>query len=265
MEIDLGKTPNSIAKLPTSKQLRRYTLFHEQNPDLEELYFQFGRYLLISCSRTPGVPATLQGLWNEQILPPPWSSNYTCNINLEENYWPAEVANLSEMHLPLLTFVEHLKTNGQAVASDIYGVSRGWCSAHNSDIWAMANPVGAGTGDPAWANWNMGAAWLSTHIWEHFVFTKDRSFLQQYYPVLRGAAEFCLGWLVEKDGDLMTAPSTSPENKFLLPNGYSGPTFFGETADRAMIGECLADASYATWLLGVDTSFAQQCNSALKN
>lgn len=263
VEIDLGKTPSPVAKLPTSEQLRRYTALNEHNPDLEELYFQFGRYLLISCSRTPGVPATLQGLWNEQILPP-WSSNYTCNINLEENYWPAEVANLPEMHMPLLAFVKRLQENGQTVASRMYGVQQGWCSAHNSDIWAMAHPVGAGTGDPVWANWNMGGAWLATHIWEHYLFTRDYEFLMQYYHVLRGAAEFCMDWLVEKDGDLMTMPSTSPENKYLLPDGYSGATFYGGTADRAIIGECVADAAYATWRIGLYSDFARLCDTVLK-
>lgn len=240
VEIDLGKTPKRIAKLPTDEQLRRYTDLEEHNPDLEELYFQFGRYLLISSSRTPNVPATLQGLWNESILPP-WSSNYTTNINLEENYWPAEVTNLSEMHMPLMGFMKNLAQTGTATARNYYGVDQGWCLAHNSDIWAMTNPVGLQSGDPSWANWNMGGTWLSTHIWEHFLYTRDTSFLREYYPVLQGAARFCMDWLVEKEGKLVTSPSTSPENMYRTPGGFCGATLYGGTADLAMIRECLTD------------------------
>lgn len=254
VKLDLGRTRRSVAKLPTDVQLRRYTDLEEVNPDLEELYFQFGRYLLISCSRTEGVPANLQGLWNERVLPP-WSSNYTTNINLEENYWAAEVANLSEMHLPLLSFLRNLSCSGGVTARGLYGVEGGWCLAHNTDIWAMTNPVGLGSGDPSWACWNMGGAWLSTHIWEHFLFSRDTAFLRSYYPVLRGAAEFCLGWMVEKEGCLLTSPSTSPENQFRTPGGFAGATCYGGTADVAIIRECLMDASLAAGVLGVDEDF----------
>lgn len=248
VEIDLGRTPRRIAKLPTDEQLLRYADRHEKNPDLEELYFQFGRYLLISSSRTPGVPATLQGIWNESVLPP-WSSNYTTNINLQENYWPADVANLSEMHMPLMQFVKNLQTHGEQTASAYYGVSEGWCLAHNSDIWAMTNPVGLQSGDPSWANWNMGGVWLSTHIWERFLFTRDTAFLREYYPVLQGAARFCMQWMVEKDGQLLTMPATSPENKYHAPNDFYGATLYGGTADLAMIRECLTDYGYAQKVL----------------
>lgn len=253
VDLDLGKTPRRIAKLPTDVQLRRYTDLEEHNPDLEELYFQFGRYLLISSSRTPGVPATLQGLWNESILPP-WSSNYTTNINLEENYWPAEVANLSEMHMPLMQFMKNLEKSGRQTARDYYGVNRGWCLAHNSDIWAMTNPVGLQSGDPSWANWNMGGAWLSTHIMQHYRFTNDTQFLEEYYPVLRGAAEFCMDWMVEKDSAWVTMPSTSPENQYRTDRGVIAATMYGGTADLAIIQQCVSDAAEAALRMG-DTSF----------
>ena len=254
VELDLGKTPRRIAKLPTDEQLRRYTDLEEHNPDLEELYFQFGRYLMISSSRTPWVPATLQGLWNESVLPP-WSSNYTTNINLEENYWPAEVANLSEMHMPLMQFMKHLDSGGRQTARDYYGVNKGWCLAHNTDIWAMTNPVGLQSGDPSWANWNMGGAWLSTHIMEHFRFTRDTQFLREYYPVLKGAAEFCMGWVVEKDSVWVTMPSTSPENMYRTPSGVVAATMYGGTADVAIMRQCLSDAIEASRTLDCDRDF----------
>ena len=150
VKLDLGNTDDDIAALPTDKQLLFYTDCKQQNPDLEELYFQFGRYLLISSSRTPGVPANLQGLWNESVLPP-WSSNYTVNINLEENYWASGTTNLIEMQYPLIEFIANLSKTGRKTAKDYYGVERGWCLGHNSDIWAMTCPVGLNEGDPSWA------------------------------------------------------------------------------------------------------------------
>ncbi|MCM1256164.1 MAG: glycoside hydrolase N-terminal domain-containing protein [Duncaniella sp.] len=261
--IDLGTTPDSIASLPTDVQLKRYTDLKEVNPDLEELYFQYGRYLLLSSARTPGVPANLQGLWNEYLLPP-WSSNYTTNINVEENYWPAEVTGLGDLHeTSMIRWIANLQKSGEQTAKHYYGVDRGWCLGHNSDIWAMTNPVGMNTGDPSWANWNMGGAWVATHIWEHYLFTKDREYLAKYYPVLRGAAEFCLGWLIEKDGYLMTSPATSPENMYLTPDGYVGATMYGGSADIAMIRQCLMDARDAAKELGVDFPLQAEIDTTL--
>ena len=261
VKLSLG---SSTDKRPTDAQLRAYVDESLFNPDLEALYFQYGRYLLISCSRTPNVPANLQGLWNESILPP-WSCNYTSNINVEENYWPAETAALPEMHQSLFTFMKELQGSGELTARAYYGVNRGWCLAHNTDIWAMTCPVGLHTGDPMWANWNMGGAWLATHIWEHYTFTLDKDFLREYFPVLKGAAEFCLGWLVPLSDFtpqtssispqtsaidyLITAPATSPENSFVTPDGYHGRTCFGGFADIAMIRECLTDARDAALVL----------------
>ena len=262
VKLDLGQTAPEIAALPTDEQLKLYTDKSQANPALETLYFQFGRYLLISSSRTPGVPANLQGLWNERILPP-WSCNYTTNINLEENYWAAETANLSEMHRPLMDFIANLSHTGAETAKAYYGVDKGWCLGHNTDIWAMTCPVGLNVGDPSWACWMMGGAWLSTHIWERYQFTRDKEFLRQYYPVLKGAAEFCLNWLVEKDGKLITSPGTSPENMFVTPDGYVGSTSYGCTSDLAMTRECLMDAAEAARELKTDKDFQKQVEKTL--
>ncbi len=260
VSLDLGTTAEEIVALPTDQQLMRYA-DGETNPELEALYFQFGRYLLIACSRTEGIPANLQGLWNES-MDPPWRCNYTTNINLEENYWAAEAAALPEMHQVLLGFVHNLSQTGARTAHAFYGVEEGWCQAHNSDPWAMTNPVGLGTGDPCWANWNTGGAWLATHIWEHWLFTRNRQDLERDYPTLKGAAQFCLNILVEKDGELITSPSTSPENHYHNPDGYRGRTVYGATADLAIIRECLTDALGAAKELG-DKDFAAKLEAVL--
>lgn len=263
VSLNLGKTDEKIASLPTDVQLKLYTDEKQNNPELEALYFQYGRYLLISCSRTHAVPANLQGLWNEKILPP-WSCNYTTNINMEENYWAAETANLSDLHYPLLDFVMNLSKTGAETAKAYYGVNRGWCLGHNSDIWAMTCPVGLNDGDPSWACWNMGGAWASTHIWEHYMFTGDKEYLKKYYPALKGAAEFCIDWLIEKNGKLMTSPGTSPENQYVTPDGFVGSTLYGSMSDLAMIRECLIDAAEAAKVLGVDGDFRKEANRTLK-
>lgn len=263
VSIDLGATADDIAALPTDVQLKRYTDNHETNPELEALFFQYGRYLLISSSRTDGVPPNLQGLWNEHILPP-WNSNYTININLEENYWPAEVANLSELHKPLISFIGNMSTTGYDTARHYYGVEKGWCAGHNSDIWAITNPIGRHINDPRWANWNMAGAWLTSHIWEHYSFTGDENTLKANYPMLRDAAEFCLNWMIEHDGKLITSPSTSPENRFLDHNGNAAATHYGGTSDLAMIRECLIDARKAAKVLGEDKEMVKRIDSALK-
>ena len=264
LSIDLGTTAPEIAAKTTDVQLKEYGEKNQQNPDLEELYFQFGRYLLISCSRTEGVPANLQGLWNEQILPP-WSSNYTSNINLEENYWPAEIANLSEMHQPMLDFVQSLPQSGAITAKNYYNVQKGWCLGHNTDIWGLTNPVGRRSGDPSWANWNMGGAWVSTHLWEHYMFSMDKEYLAKAYPVLKGAADFCINWMIEKDGYLLTSPCTTPENRYRIPEtDFRGGTFYGGFADIAMIKECLLDTKAAARELGIDKAYCDTIDQTLK-
>jgi len=263
VELKLGG--KDAVNLPTDERLKRYAK-GESDPYLETLYFQYGRYLLISSSRTSGVPANLQGLWNP-YLQPPWSSNYTININAEENYWLAENTNLSEMHMPFLQFIANLATTGKITAKTFYNMP-GWVAHHNSDIWAMSNPVGNfGNGDPVWANWAMGGTWVSTHLWEHYLFTKDLTFLEQKaYPLMRGAAEFCLAWLVtDSSGQFITSPSTSPENTFKMPNGFVGATFYGGTADLAMIRELFLDIIAAQKILKNDNEFASKINTALNN
>lgn len=263
VNIDLGTSDPRLNDMPTDLRLKTYYDNRGYDPDLEELYFQFGRYLLISCSRTPNVPANLQGLWNEQIYAP-WRSNYTVNINLEENYWPAEVTNLSEMHYPLLSFVSQLQKTGKTTAKEYYNIDRGWCGAHNSDIWAMTCPVGHGYDHPQWANWNMGGAWLAAHIWQHYLFTKDEQFLREYYPVLKGAAEFCLEWLIEDaDGNLITSPSTSPENNFISPDGKAIATSAGCYADLGILRECLDNTRSAALTLGEDGALVAEIDTAL--
>jgi len=263
VNLDLGESADSLLNMPLDQRLKSFTDNKNYDPDLEELYFQYGRYLLISCSRTNAVPANLQGLWNEYTYAP-WRSNYTANINLEENYWPAEVTNLSEMHTPLLTFIKRLSVTGSTTAREYYGIDRGWCSAHNSDIWGMSCPVGFGYDDSCWANWNMSGAWLVSHIWEHYLFTKDKDFLREYYPTLKGAAEFCLEWLIEDgNGNLITSPSTSPENRFITPEGRAAATSAGGFADLAIVRECLSDARLAAKELGNDADFVKEIDQAL--
>jgi alpha-L-fucosidase 2 len=261
--VSLNLGASTAPNLPTDERLRRYAEGKEDKT-LETLYFQYGRYLLISSSRTLGVPANLQGIWNPYMRPP-WSSNYTTNINAEENYWLAENTNLSEMHLPLLSFIKNVSETGKVTAKTFYGTN-GWVVCHNTDIWAMSNPVGNfGNDDPVWACWNMGGAWLSTHLWEHFLFTQDKNYLKnEAYSIMRGAAEFCIEWLVEdKEGKLITSPSTSPENKFISPSGYQGATFYGGTADLAMIRACLMQIIEASKLLNVDAEFRAKAESTL--
>jgi alpha-L-fucosidase 2 len=260
--LDLGAT--TAPDLPTDERLKRYAT-GEEDKNLEILYFQYGRYLLISSSRTTGVPANLQGLWNPYMRPP-WSSNYTTNINVEENYWLAENTNLSEMHMPLLTFIKNVSETGKVTAKTFLGVN-GWTACHNSDIWAMSNPVGDfGNGDPLWANWYMGGAWLSTHLWEHYLYTQDATWLKnEGYEPIRGAAQFCLEWLVEdKDGNLITSPCTSPENKYITDKGYHGSTLYGATADLAMAHACMEQAVEASELLDTDSEFRLKLEEALK-
>ena len=242
VKLDLGGT---LPAIPTDQLLKQ-----QNSRYLETLYFQYGRYLLISCSRTPGVPANLQGLWTPYLWSP-WRGNYTVNINLEENYWPAFVANLAEMAQPLDDFIKALAENGKYTAKNYYGVDKGWCSSHNSDIWAMTNPVGEKREWPEWANWNLGGAWLVNTLWERYLFTQDKAYLRTVaYPLMKGAADFCQNWLVAYNGELITAPSTSPENEYVTDKGYHGMTCYGGTADLAIIRELLGAVVAAGPLCG---------------
>jgi len=253
VSLDLGRTPQD--EKPTDVRLREYAA-GASDPGLEALYFQFGRYLLISGSR-PGSPAlNLQGIWNPHMRPP-WSSNYTVNINTEMNYWPAETTNLAECHQPLLRFIGDLATTGAVTARHFYGAG-GWCVHHNSDIWALSNPVGDfGQGDPRWANWPMAGVWMSQHLWERYAFGGDTEWLRATaYPLMKGAAEFAMDWLVEgPDGFLVTAPSTSPENAYRTPDGYVGVVSVMTTSDLALIRGLFLNVIQAAGTLGVDAGF----------
>ena len=250
---------------PTDKQLLAYSDNHENNPYLEQLYFQYGRYLLISSSRTKGVPANLQGLW-APALRSPWRGNYTININLEENYWPAEVANLSELVAPVDGLVEGMAVTGRHNAQHFYGIDKGWCAGHNTDAWAMSNPVGTGNESPQWSNWAMGGAWLVETLWDHYDYTRDTEYLRKTaYPLMKGAADFLLEWLIpnpHNPNELITAPCTSPEADYITDKGYRGSSFYGGTADLAIIRELFKNTIKGAKALGIDNDYQQQLQSA---
>jgi alpha-L-fucosidase 2 len=251
------------AALNTVDRLNAFAAGKNDNA-LVALYYQYSRYLLISSSRPGGQSTNLQGIWNEKVQPP-WSSNYTTNINAEMNYWGVETANLPEMHQPLLDFIGRLAKNGAVTARNYYGAN-GWVLHHNSDIWAITNPVGDfGKGSPAWANWPMGGNWMATHLWEHYAFTQDAVYLrEQAYPLMKGAVQFCLDFLVaDKKGRLVTAPSTSPENNYITPSGYVGSLLYGGTADLAIIRELFNDYVKASELLNADPDVRNQVKTAL--
>jgi alpha-L-fucosidase 2 len=259
----------AAAALPTDERLARY----KETPDASfaALYFQYGRYLLISSSRRGSQPANLQGIWSN-TLTPPWSSNYTTNINVQMNYWPAEVCNLGDCHEPLFDFIEGLSHNGAKTARVAYGLN-GWVTHHNSDVWRLSNAVGLKEGDPRWANWPMAAPWLCEHLWEHYRFTLDRDFLSaRAWPLMRSAAEFLLGWLVDDGhGGLTACPSISPENGFYAPGtatatskGASVSVDAGCTMDRALIRELFGNCISAARVLDRDADFVVKLETALR-
>lgn len=256
--------PFKGAKLAsTDERIRNYRRDHD--PALVALLFQYGRYLLISCSRQGGQAANLQGIWNKDVRPP-WSSNYTVNINTEMNYWPAETCNLSECAAPLFDLIEKTAKNGAVTAKVNYGLG-GWCAHHNVDYWGHSSPVGDfGKGDPRWANWPLGGAWLSQHIWEHYLFTGDKQFLTNHYPTLRGAGEFTAGLLVKnKEGFYETAWGTSPENGYKM-NGKILVTSPGPAMDLAITREILANGQRASEALKInDLSYSKMTDSLLRN
>ncbi|MDR0509536.1 MAG: glycoside hydrolase N-terminal domain-containing protein [Rikenellaceae bacterium] len=215
------------------------------DPGLVALMFQFGRYLLISSSQPGGQPANLQGIWNDQ-LSPPWDSKYTININAQMNYWPAEATNLGETHEPLFRIIRDLSVTGQKTAKIMYG-SRGWCAHHNTDLWRIAGPVDK----PNTGMWPTGGAWLGQHIWQHYLYTGDKAFLREYYPALKGAADFLLGALAEhpRYGWLTLAPSVSPEQG---PQGSKTNIVAGATMDNQIAFDALSSALYATKILDAD-------------
>ena len=255
VSLSFNNNQSSKANLPTDERLESYTNGGDDD-GLESLYFHYGRYLLISSSRTPDAPANLQGIWNKEMQPP-WSSNYTTNINAQMNYWPAEPANLSDLTSPLINLIKHLSVTGSKTAEQFYGLN-GWVVHHNSDIWALSNPVGdKGKGDPKWANWAMGANWLCRHLWEHYLFTGDKQFLKNIaYPLMKGAAQFSFGWLIpDSSGHLVTAPSGSPENDYYYADKKISGMSIASTMDMSIIRDLFSNLISANEELNIDKSF----------
>jgi len=255
VRLDLGSAQRN--ELPTDERLaavREGTA----DPSLAATYFQYGRYLLIASSRPGTQPANLQGLWNDDVNPA-WGSKYTININTEMNYWPAEVTNLAECHEPLFDLIGELREAGRRTARVHYGM-RGFVAHHNTDLWRVATPVDGAR----WGLWPLGAAWLSTHLFEHFAFGGDRAFLRRAYPVLKEASEFVLDFLVEDEqGRLVTNPSHSPENAFLDEKGNEGVLCVGATMDFGIIRELFGGCLKAAQILGEDAELRERLQQAL--
>ena len=247
VSLDLGTS--EAASKTTDVRVREFA--GGDDPQLVELYFQFGRYLLICCSRPGGQPANLQGIWNESLTPP-WDSKYTTNINAEMNYWPAEVAGLSELHEPFITMVKELSRTGAQTAEMMYG-ARGWVLHHNTDIWRITGPVDFA----ASGMWPTGGAWVCRHLWEHYLHTGDKDFLAEVYPVMKGAAEFFVDFLIEEPEHkwLVISPSNSPENAFLRDPG-DVTVCAGTTMDNQMVSELFDNMMTASEILGLDADFA---------
>jgi alpha-L-fucosidase 2 len=256
--LDLGPAPN----LPTDKRLEAVKA-GGSDPALAALYFQFGRYLTIACSRPGDMPANLQGLWCND-LNAPWNADYHTNINLQMNYWPTEVANLSECHTPLFDLRDLLAKHGQETAKKHYGAD-GWVVHHLSDVWGFTVPA-----DGVWGIWPMGAAWLARHPWEHYLFTQDKKFLKaQGYPLMKGAARFLLDFLVEAPagspvaGKLVTNPSHSPENGFRKADGTTSMFTYAATMDLEIAHDLFTNTIAAIDVLGGEKTFRKELTDAL--
>ena len=245
----------SLAYVPGNKTVdARLKDYSEgaKDPGLEMLYFQFGRYLLISCSREDSeVPCNLQGIWNKDRHPA-WGSDIHTNINVQMNYWPAEPLAMSDNAMPLVRFIGNCAVNGAEVVKNLYDM-KGWTVHHNSDIWCAAGPVGEKDGDPVWANYVMAGPWLCSHLYEHFLFTWDKEYLAKTaYPLMKGCGDFIMDWLVERDGKYITAPATSPENTFIDDNGKIGKVTMGTAMDMEICWDLLNNLIEASEVLGTD-------------
>jgi alpha-L-fucosidase 2 len=258
--VSLSLGPDKNDALPTDERLAKYS--DAPDPQLLALYFHYGRYLLIASSRPGTQPANLQGIWSNQVRPP-WSSNWTANINVQMNYWLSETCNLSDCHLPLFDMMRDLAVNGALTASTNYGLP-GWVSHHNIDLWRQSAPVGKGYSSPTWANFAMSAPWLCADLSEHYRFTGDLGFLGEVaYPLMKGCAEFCLAWLVEdQQRRLTTCPSVSTENNFIAPDGKTAEVSAGCTLDMALIAEIFGNCMEAGKILGKDHDFAAKLDAA---
>jgi len=256
VDLDLGTT--TAATKPTDQRL---AALHDgaEDPALAALYFQFGRYLLISCSRPGTMPSNLQGLWNDK-LDAPWNADYHVNINIQMNYWPAEVCNLSECHEPFFRLTEALVPAGRKTARDVYNC-RGFVAHHTTDAWFHTAPFG----NVRYGMWPMGAAWCTQHFMEHYRFTGDRKFLNdRAYPILKEASLFLLDWLVTdpKTGKLVSGPSNSPENAFVAPDGSRAAVSMGPSMDQEIIWDTFTNLSEAADILGIDNDLIHQVTAA---
>lgn len=252
------KLAGSKSTLPTDERLKQVQA-GVVDPKLEELYFQFGRYLLIASSRPDTMAANLQGLWNDQ-LQPAWESKYTININTEMNYWPAEITNLSELHEPLFDLIDNARPDGRNVARKLYN-ARGFVIHHNTDAWGHAVPIDG----VHYGIWPMGGAWLALHLWDHYDFTRNHQFLSKRgYPVLKEAAEFLLDYMVEdSNGYLITGPSISPENDY---QSAHGPVrlCMGPAMDTQIAYALFKRTAQASEILGADADFRLKLTAAIK-
>lgn len=263
MELTLGK--EDLSHLPINERLDLIQQ-GEADPQMVALFFQYGRYLLICSSREGTQPANLQGIWNKELRAY-WSCNYTTNINVQMNYWPAETCNLARCHEPLMDLIEELRVKGTKVAQMHYGCN-GWVAHHNVDLWRSAIPAG-GWNNFFWGGcsfWPMGGAWLCRHLWEHYSFSMDKEFLSdRAYPIMKEAAIFCLDWLIEdKNGYLVTAPSTSPENAYLNEHGQKCNVSIATTMDMTIIRELFTNCIEAGKVLQRDQEFLEKLEESLK-
>lgn len=256
--LNLGVT--DAIERTTNERIRNFG--NGNDPQLAELYFQYGRYLLIASSQPGTQPANLQGIWNDKVRPP-WDSKFTCNINFEMNYWPAEPLNLTECHEPMFKMIEGLADSGKRTAQAYYN-AKGWTCHHNTDIWLASAPIDG----PTWSLWPCGGAWLSQHLWYRYEFARDEQFLRHYYPVMKGAAEFFLDVLVEdpNTGYLVTCPSISPEMRRLrderVPPGVS--ICAGPTMDMQLVTDLLNHCQQAAEILNVDSELRTKWARARK-
>lgn len=246
--LDLGET-DSINK-NTEQRIADFATSND--PHLAMLYFQYGRYLLISSSQPGSQPANLQGIWNEHVNPP-WDSKYTVNINTEMNYWPAEITHLSELHQPLFEMLKDLSVTGQQSAREIYG-AKGWMMHHNTDLWRITGQVDR----PFYGQWQTASAWLTQHLWYHYLFTGNKDFLAEYYPVIRGAAEFFHDSLQTDAASnyLVVSPSNSPENNFIRDQSGTASITAGTTMDNQLVFDLFSLVINASAILDIDHEFA---------
>lgn len=257
VSFNLGTT--DAVYFPTDTRLKAMQMGNI-DPHLITLYYQFGRYLLISSSRPGGLPANLQGIWADGLYPP-WNADYHININIQMNYWPSEITNLSEMHLPFLNFINDLRTDGRKTAKDMYGLP-GAVAHFTTDAWHFTETYGK----TQWAMWPMGLAWSAQHLWEHYLFTDDKEYLATLaYPAMKDAAEFCAAWLTENPftKKLVSGPSISPENTFKTKEGEEATMVMGPTMDHMIIRELLTNTIAAGKVLDKDAPFRKKLVSIL--